>query len=123
MSPDRRSGFRPIDLVVASLVLALLLLLGLPATQEARGPSYRMQCSNNMRQLGLALLSFSVSKNEFPNAGTFRDNPAEHGGDPNKSNIYRSIVDDRELPDDPGSWLYNWVVDVMPYLDQPDIAN
>jgi prepilin-type processing-associated H-X9-DG protein len=76
-----------------------------------------------MRQLGLALINFSSTKHHFPNAGTFHDDPALHGGDPAKSTIYASIVDPGKLSDGGVSWLHSWVVDILPYLDQTDLAN
>jgi prepilin-type processing-associated H-X9-DG protein len=72
-----------------------------------------------MRQLGLALLNFSTSKNSFPNAGTFGE---ASGVTAATSNTYNAIYTPK-TGDTNSAWLYNWVVDIMPYLDQPDIAN
>ena len=57
----------------------------------ARERLARTQCANNMRNLGLALVNYQTSKNRLPNAGTFLDDPAQHQGDPLKSNIYRAL--------------------------------
>lgn len=123
MSPQDRCGIKLIDVVFAILVIGILVGLLLPSPPHAyeRGP--RAQCANNMRQIGLALINFSTSKNRFPNAGTFRDDPTVHGGDPEKSTIYQTIRDPGMLPDGGASWLHSWVVDVLPYLDQQDLAD
>src|SRR4051812_13472354 len=98
MSPSR-GGYKLIDLMVIVLVSALLMAL-IPAwVHNGQIGGRRTQCANNMRQIGLALLNFSTTQNRFPSAGTFRDDPAVHQGDPAKSNIYLSIADPGKLPD------------------------
>jgi len=113
----RRTGFTLIELLVVISIIGILVGLLLPAVNAAREAGRRTQCSNNMRQLGLALLNFSTSKNSFPNAGTFDEGILPSPG----SNTNASIIGPTTALSQ--SWLYNWVVDIMPYLDQPDIAN
>src|SRR5262245_39479215 len=122
MSSCRR-GFKLIDLMVLVFVLAVSLALVPNVLRNGQIEGRRTACSNNMRQFALGLLNFLNTKNQFPNAGTFRDDPEIHQGDPSKSNIYRSIVDPRALPHVAQSWRYNWAVEIMPYIDEPDIAN
>jgi prepilin-type N-terminal cleavage/methylation domain-containing protein/prepilin-type processing-associated H-X9-DG protein len=114
----QRYGFTLIELLVVISIIGVLVGLLLPAVNAAREAGRRTQCSNNMRQLGLALINFSTSKNSFPFAGTFDEAPP---GGTAGSNTLTSIK--TPLTADPHSWLYNWVVDIMPYLDQQDIAN
>ena len=76
-----------------------------------------------MRNIGLALVNYQMSKNRLPNAGTFHDDPAQHQGDPLKSNIYRAITDPGTWAGESDFWLRSWVVDVLPYLDNQDIYN
>jgi type II secretory pathway pseudopilin PulG len=124
MSQESRSGMKLIDLMVAVIVIAVLLAVVPPFLRVQRSTRcYRNVCQDNMRQLGLALLNFSMNKNHLPNAGTLFDDAAVHHADPSKSNLYRAVVDPGALAGGPAALRYNWVVDILPYLDQPDFAN
>jgi prepilin-type processing-associated H-X9-DG protein len=114
-----------IDLMVLVLVVAVLMAIVVAALQNTRrcGVTSHVQCANNMRNLALALVNFSTSKNRFPNAGTFYDDPADHQGDPLKSNIYRAITDPGSQAGASGFWLRSWVVDILPYIDAQDMYN
>jgi prepilin-type N-terminal cleavage/methylation domain-containing protein/prepilin-type processing-associated H-X9-DG protein len=91
----RRRGFTLIELLVVIAIIAVLVGMLLPAVQKVREAASRVQCANNLKQLGLGLLQYESANHKFP--------PAQLDGPPGKS--------------------HGWAPYMLPYIEQQQLYN
>ena len=96
-----KKGFTLIELLVVIAIIAILIGLLLPAVQKVRAAADRMSCSNNMKQLGLAMYGFENSFGYFP-ASSWTTGVAATGN--------------------PSGTFHSWRAFALDYIEQGSIA-
>ncbi len=101
-----RSAFTLVELLVAIAIIGLLVSLLLPAIQAAREAARRMQCSNNLRQIGLAIANYESALGTLPAGYISRTS------DPSR---------DSETWDAGPGW--GWGAQLLPYMEGATISH
>ncbi len=102
--PGKEScGLSLIELLVVMAIIGVLLSITIPAVQNAREAARRMDCTHNLKQLGLALHNYHEAYRRFPSAlpAIFEGPSGEMGG----------------------GAVYSPLVHLLPYLDQAELFN
>jgi prepilin-type N-terminal cleavage/methylation domain-containing protein/prepilin-type processing-associated H-X9-DG protein len=100
LRPKTSSAFTLIELLVVITIIGILIALLLPAVQAAREAARRLQCTNNLKQIGTAAHLSLEKLGHFPTGG-----------------CYWFAVGDPDLGSGPaqtGGWVYN----ILPYMEQ-----
>lgn len=102
LTTARRRGLTLIELLVVIAIIAVLIGLLLPAVQKVREAANRIQCGNNLKQLGLALQSYHDANGKFP--------PGQVQGPYPEAGVYGRINN-------------GWAVYILPYIEQRQLFN
>jgi prepilin-type N-terminal cleavage/methylation domain-containing protein len=103
-TPARRraSGFTLIELLVVIAIIAVLIALLLPAVQAAREAARRTQCTNNLKQLGIAMHNYHDVVGSFP------------------TSFWRNTIDKGATTAD-GTNRHSWISMTLPFFEQQNL--
>ena len=87
----QKLAFTLVELLVVITIIGILISLLLPAVQAAREAARRLQCQNNLKQIGLAIHNYENANGMFPPGG---------------------------LSSKAGGYGFSWLVRILPYIEQ-----
>ena len=103
VGPHSRRGFTLVELLVVIAIIGILVSLLLPAVQSAREAARRTQCSNNLKQIGVALHNYHDTHMSFPPGGLHHSGTGQSGSST--------------------SWRCSWLLLLLPMLEQQALYN
>lgn len=101
-----RRGFTLVELLVVIAIIGTLVGLLLPAVQAAREAARRSHCQNNLKQIGLGILSHHDARNRLPPGGAQDQVPFGTWATPNNAAL---------------EWGTSWMTYILPYIEESQL--
>lgn len=111
-TPQPMRGFTLVELLVVIAIIGILVGLMLPAVQSARESGRRLQCANNLKQLSLAVVSYTTTHRTLPPGST---------GKWNGNNSFPAGWGDPKYGNDLPWGHFSWAAVILPQLEQQNL--
>jgi prepilin-type N-terminal cleavage/methylation domain-containing protein/prepilin-type processing-associated H-X9-DG protein len=113
-------AFTLVEVLIVIAILGLLAALLMPAIQAAREASRRTQCTNNLRQVGVALLAHHDARKSFPPAVVWNPPGEPLGGGTLPIGVIDRVA---RSGDKPADTIYgNWVISLLPFAEEGNLV-
>ncbi len=118
MQSQKKIGFTLVELLVVIAIIGILIALLLPAVQAAREAARRAQCSNNLKQIALALHNYHAQHMVFPPAAIAKLPAAYQGYSSNgEVDVWGAAMGDHGH-DGHGT---SWMLQILPFIERAAI--
>jgi len=106
LAKRRSSGFTLVELLVVIAIIGILVALLLPAVQQAREAARKLQCKNNLKQIGLAILNYESANSVLPAGGwTIECQDQSTCAQNGSTNPYQGM-------------RTSWAVSILPFIEE-----
>lgn len=99
LNPTSKRAFTLVELLVVMAIIGMLVALLIPAVQAVRGAARKSACSNNLRQIGLAVTNYESANRKFPAGQTWVSRRA------------------------PNNYSYSWSAQILGFLEERTLAD